>query len=148
MYRQLAQKVDDALGFIKAIGVDTSQPTFTSTDFFIAHEALLLPYEEALTRIDSLSGDSYACSSHMLWIGERTRDLDGAHVEFARGVHNPIGIKISAKCQPLELMSLIERLNPKNEMGKILLIIRMGSQLRQCLPPLIRGTQSPHNLLA
>jgi 3-deoxy-D-arabino-heptulosonate 7-phosphate (DAHP) synthase class II len=88
-------------------------------DFYTAHEALLLPYEEALTRVDSTSGHHYDCSAHMLWVGERTRSLDGAHVEFCRGVGNPIGVKVSDKCPPSELVALLDALNPSNAPGKV-----------------------------
>ena len=141
-YRKLAAKVDESLRFMKAIGIDTSKPEFTSVDFYTAHESLLLPYEEALTRLDSTTGKYYDCSSHMQWIGERTRDLDGAHVEFSRGLENPLGIKISDKCTPDELVSIIERVNPQNIPGKLTIIVRMGAEkLRKNLPGLIRAVQ-------
>ena len=92
-YKKLADKIDESLRFIKAIGVDTRSPTFTQCNFYTAHECLLLPYEQALTRQDSITNRYYDCSSHMLWIGERTRQLDHAHVHFVTGVGNPIGIK-------------------------------------------------------
>lgn len=94
-YRELAHRVDEALGFMTAAGLTVDHPIMTTTDFWTSHECLLLPYEQALTREDSTSGLFYDCSAHMLWVGERTRQLDGAHVEFLRGVANPLGIKVS-----------------------------------------------------
>mmetsp|Transcript_18745 Transcript_18745/g.37130 ORF Transcript_18745/g.37130 Transcript_18745/m.37130 type:complete len:500 (+) Transcript_18745:67-1566(+) len=141
-YRELASKVDEALRFMKAIGVDTSSPAFTTTSFFTGHEALLLPYEEALTREDSLTGKVYDCSAHLLWIGERTRQLDGAHIEFCRGIHNPLGVKISDKCEPSELLELLDAVNPENVPGRVTVIVRMGAEkLRTNLPPLLRAVQ-------
>lgn len=142
-YRKLAAKVDESLRFMKAIGIDTSKPEFTSVDFYTAHESLLLPYEEALTRLDSTSGKYYDCSSHMQWIGERTRDLDGAHVEFSRGLQNPLGIKISDKCTPEEIVTIIQKVNPQNIPGKLSIIVRMGAdKLRTNLPGLVRAVQN------
>jgi 3-deoxy-7-phosphoheptulonate synthase len=141
-YRKFATKVDESLRFMKAIGVDTSDDTFTKTDFFTAHECLLLPYEQALTRLDSTTGKWYDCSAHMLWVGERTRELDGAHLEFTRGIGNPLGVKISDKCTPDELINIIETMNPDNTPGKLTIIIRMGAEkLRKNLPGLIRAVQ-------
>jgi len=141
-YRKLAAKVDESLRFMKAIGVDTSSPEFTSVDFYTAHECLLLPYEQALTRQDSTTGKWYDCSSHMLWVGERTRDLDGAHLEFTRGIGNPLGVKVSDKCTPDELLRIIETMNPQNVPGKLSIVVRMGAEkLRKNLPGLIRAVQ-------
>jgi len=141
-YRKLASKVDESLRFMKAIGIDTSSPAFTSVDFYTAHECLLLPYEQALTRQDSTTGKWYDCSSHMLWVGERTRDLDGAHLEFTRGIGNPLGVKISDKCTPEELLRIIDTMNPQNVPGKLSIIVRMGAEkLRKNLPELIRAVQ-------
>jgi len=141
-YRKLANKVDESLRFMKAIGLDTSGPEFTRTDFYTAHECLLLPYEEALTRQDSTTGRWYDCSAHMLWVGERTRELDGAHLEFTRGVGNPLGVKISDKCTPEELIRIIDTMNPQNIPGKLTIIVRMGAdKLRKNLPGLIRAVQ-------
>ncbi len=113
------------------------------TDFYTSHEALLLNYEEAFTRVDSLSGDWYDTSAHFLWIGDRTRQLDEAHVEFLRGVKNPIGLKCGPKMTPDELTQLLDTLNPHNEPGRITLISRMGAdQIGEKLPPLIRAVQS------
>lgn len=127
---------------MKAIGVDTSSPTFSQVDFYVAHECLLLPYEEALTRKDSTTGRYYDCSGHMLWVGERTRQMDGAHLEFVRGIGNPLGVKISDKCSPEELIRIIEKMNPKNIPGRLSIIVRMGAEkLRKNLPGLIRAVQ-------
>mmetsp|Transcript_25971 Transcript_25971/g.29166 ORF Transcript_25971/g.29166 Transcript_25971/m.29166 type:complete len:243 (+) Transcript_25971:976-1704(+) len=127
---------------MKAIGVDTSSPTFTKADFFTSHECLLLPYEQALTRLDSTSGRYYDCSTHLLWVGERTRQLDGAHLEFVRGVKNPLGVKISDKCTPAELLEIIDAINPTNIPGRLTVMVRMGAEkLRKNLPGLIRVVQ-------
>mmetsp|Transcript_1512 Transcript_1512/g.3341 ORF Transcript_1512/g.3341 Transcript_1512/m.3341 type:complete len:504 (+) Transcript_1512:105-1616(+) len=141
-YRKLTTKVDEALRFMKAVGVDTAAPTFTKTDFYTAHECLLLPYEQALTRQDSTTGRWYDCSAHMLWVGERTRQPDGAHLEFTRGIGNPLGVKISDKCTPDELLSICDQMNPNNIPGRLTIIIRMGAEkLRANLPGLIRAVQ-------
>ncbi|CAH2076066.1 unnamed protein product, partial [Thlaspi arvense] len=102
-YQELANRVDEALGFMSACGLTTDHPLMTTTDFYTSHECLLLPYEQSLTRLDSTSGLYYDCSAHMVWCGERTRQLDGAHVEFLRGIANPLGIKVSNKMDPNEL---------------------------------------------
>lgn len=141
-FRVLAAKVDESLRFMKAVGVDTSSSDFTSVDFYTAHECLLLPYEQALTRKDSMTGNWYDTSSHMLWVGERTRDLDGAHLEFTRGIGNPLGVKVSDKCTPEELIRIINTMNPQNIPGRLSIIVRMGAEkLRKNLPGLIRATQ-------
>lgn len=141
-YRKFATKVDESLRFMKAIGVDTASPAFTKTDFFTAHECLLLPYEQALTRMDSTTGRWYDCSAHMLWVGERTRQLDGAHLEFTRGIGNPLAVKVSDKCTPEELIQIIETMNPQNIPGRLSIIVRMGAEkLRKNLPGLIRAVQ-------
>jgi len=141
-YRLFASKVDESLRFMKAIGVDTSKPEFTSVDFYTSHECLLLPYEQALTRQDSITGKWYDCSAHMLWVGERTRNLDGAHLEFTRGICNPLGVKISDKCTPEELIRIINKMNPHNIPGKLSIIVRMGAEkLRRHLPGLISAVQ-------
>lgn len=142
-YRELAAKVDESLRFMKAIGIDTSSPELSSVDFYVAHECLLLPYEQALTRQDSITKDWYDCSAHMVWVGERTRDLDSAHLEFTRGVGNPLGVKISDKCTPEELITTIDTMNPQNIPGKISIIVRMGAdKLREKLPELISAVQN------
>lgn len=141
-YRRLARKVDECLRFMKAIGVDTTRPEFTTVDFYTSHECLLLPYEQALTRQDSITGKWYDCSAHMVWVGERTRNLDGAHIEFTRGIHNPLAVKISSECTPEELIETINIMNPQNIPGKLSIIVRMGAdKLGKNLPGLINAVQ-------
>jgi len=119
-----------------------SIPQIRETDFYTSHEALLLPYEQALTRVDSTTGDWYACSAHFLWIGDRTRQPEGAHVEFLRGVKNPIGLKVGPTTPVDDLLRLIEALNPADEPGRLTLICRMGAdKVREKLPPLLRAVQ-------
>ena len=140
-YRDLAARIDETLGFMAACGITSgTTPQIRETDFYTSHEALLLPYEQALTRVDSTSGDWYACSAHFLWIGDRTRQPDGAHVEFLRGVRNPIGIKVGPTTEISDLLKLIEVLNPNDEPGRITLITRMGAErVASKLPPLLRA---------
>ncbi|CAA0833909.1 Phospho-2-dehydro-3-deoxyheptonate aldolase 1-chloroplastic [Striga hermonthica] len=141
-YQELAHRVDEALGFMEAAGLTIDHPIMATTDFWTSHECLLLPYEQALTRKDSTSGLYYGCSAHMLWVGERTRQLDGAHVEFLRGIANPLGIKVSQKMDPNELTKLIDILNPTNKPGRITVIVRMGAEnTRVKLPHLIRAVR-------
>ncbi|KAG5541781.1 hypothetical protein RHGRI_021574 [Rhododendron griersonianum] len=141
-YRELANRVDEALGFMSAAGLTVDHPIMTTTDFWTSHECLLLPYEQSLTRLDSTSGLYYDCSAHFVWVGERTRQLDGAHVEFLRGVANPLGIKVSDKMDPSQLVKLIEILNPQNKPGRITIITRMGAEnMRVKLPHLIRAVR-------
>ncbi|KAF7139834.1 hypothetical protein RHSIM_Rhsim06G0079300 [Rhododendron simsii] len=141
-YRELAHRVDEALGFMAAAGLTVDHPIMTTTEFWTSHECLLLPYEQSLTRMDSTSGLYYDCSAHFLWVGERTRQLDGAHVEFLRGVANPLGIKVSDKMDPNELVKLIEIFNPENKPGRITIITRMGAEnMRVKLPHLIRAVR-------
>ena len=144
LYQDLAARIDETLGFMAACGITSgTTPQIRETDFYTSHEALLLPYEQALTRIDSTSGDWYACSAHFLWIGDRTRQPDGAHVEFLRGVRNPIGIKVGPTTDASDLLRLIETLNPADEPGRITLISRMGAErVGQKLPPLVRAVQA------
>lgn len=138
-YDRLAKQIDQAIKFMNTIGITTDIPQINQTQIFTSHEALLLPYEEALTRIDSTTGDWYDCSAHMLWIGERTRQVDGAHVEFLRGVLNPIGVKIGPDYDIENIKQLIEILNPENEPGRLTLITRMGCDvIEKKLPPLLR----------
>ncbi len=139
-YRDLASRLDETLAFMAACGMTSiTTPQIRETDFYTSHEALLLPYEQALTRVDSTSGDWYACSAHFLWIGERTRQPDGAHVEFLRGVRNPIGMKVGPNMDPDELVRLTEILNPLNEAGRLTLISRMGvDKVGERLPALVR----------
>jgi 3-deoxy-7-phosphoheptulonate synthase len=135
-YEVLSENVNKALSFVKTLGIDKMEET-KKAKFYTAHESLLLHYESAMTRIDSISGKYYDCSAHMLWIGERTRQLDGAHVEFARGIENPIGIKVSDKFDNVVLEELIRKLNPDNIVGKIILITRMGHNINKGLPLLV-----------
>jgi 3-deoxy-7-phosphoheptulonate synthase len=142
-YDELSNNVKKSIKFFKALGLDKIEEA-RKADFYTAHESLLLPYETALTRKDSISGNYYDCSSHMLWIGERTRNLDGAHVEFARNIQNPIGIKISEKYNLADLENLIRLLNPDNVIGKIVLITRMGEKINSGLPPLVEMIKRRH----
>ncbi len=140
MYEKLARQIDQAINFMQVVGLDTNIPQLTQASFFTSHEALLLGYEEALTRQDSTTGDWYDCSAHMLWIGERTRQVDGAHVEFFRGVHNPIGVKVGPNHDIEDIKRLISVLNPQNEAGKLTLITRFGCRrIGEGLPPLVRA---------
>jgi 3-deoxy-7-phosphoheptulonate synthase len=142
-YYDLASRLGEALAFMAACGLTSeTTPQIRETDFFTSHEALLLNYEQAMTRVDSISGNWYDTSAHMLWVGDRTRQLDGAHIEFLRGVANPIGIKVGPTMQPDELIKLIDVLNPKDEAGHLTLIVRMGAdKVESKLPPLIRTIQ-------
>lgn len=127
-YEQMARTIQDALSFMEVCGVNSeSHPALSRTEFYTSHEALVLPYEEALARENPASGGWYASSAHMVWIGERTRELDGAHVEFFRGIENPIGVKIGPTTTDEHLMRLVDVLNPHNEPGRLTLISRMGS---------------------
>jgi len=140
-YADLASRIDETLGFMGACGL-SDMPQVRETDFYTSHESLLLPYEQALTRVDSTTGDSYACSAHFLWIGDRTRQPDGAHVEFLRGVKNPIGMKVGPSMEPDELVRLTEILNPANAKGRLTLISRMGAEKVEAkLPPLLRAVK-------
>ncbi|MBF0401691.1 MAG: 3-deoxy-7-phosphoheptulonate synthase class II [Magnetococcales bacterium] len=141
-YAQLADQLGESLRFMKAIGINGGQhgSVLHDVEYFTSHEALILEYESALTRRDSFTGDYYDCSAHMLWIGERTRQLEGAHVEFLRGVKNPIGVKIGPTATADELLGLCDRLNPENEPGRLTLISRCGhSRIETVLPPLLRA---------
>ena len=142
-YEDLAARLDETLNFMAACGLTSATtPQIAETDFFTSHEALLLQYEEALTRVDSTSGDWYDCSAHMLWIGDRTRQPDGAHVEFLRGVRNPIGFKCGPSLSVDDTLKLIDTLNPANEAGRIVLIVRMGAdKVAEKLPPLVRAVK-------
>jgi len=142
-YVELAEKISETLAFMEAIGVSPeSHPTLHQVEFFTAHEALLLGVEEAMTRVDSTSGEWYDTSAHLLWIGERTRQLDGAHVEFFRGIRNPIGIKVGPTLDADELLGLIDVLNPKNEAGRLTLYGRFGSdKIAARLPALMAATK-------
>jgi 3-deoxy-7-phosphoheptulonate synthase len=140
-YQELADRLTETLDFMAACGLNSeTTPQIRETDFFTTHEALLLPYEQALTRIDSTSGDWYDCTAHMLWLGDRTRQIDGAHVEFLRGIKNPLGMKCGPTLDPADLLRLIDLLNPENEAGRLTLITRMGAdKVEAKLPALIRA---------
>lgn len=142
-YQQLADKIQDALEFMEVCGINsTIAPSLKETDLYTSHEALLLGYEEALTRRDHLSGDWYDCSAHFVWIGERTRQLDHAHIEFFKGIKNPIGVKVGPGMDPDELIRLIDALNPDNIPGRLTLVTRMGADvLPEKLPALVRKVQ-------
>ncbi|MFC7051366.1 class II 3-deoxy-7-phosphoheptulonate synthase [Hansschlegelia quercus] len=143
-YREVADRIADALDFMRACGIDPERhPELKSTEFFTSHEALLLGYEQALTRVDSTTGDWYATSGHMIWIGDRTRQPDHAHIEYCRGVKNPIGLKCGPSLKPDELMRLIELLDPENEPGRLTLIARFGAdKVFDHLPGLIRAVKT------
>jgi 3-deoxy-7-phosphoheptulonate synthase len=142
-YEVLADEIERALRFMQALGIDLAQEhTLHEVDVWTSHEGLLLEYEEALTRTDSLTGRPYDCSAHMLWIGERTRDPRGAHVEFFSGVNNPVGVKLSAEATPEDAVTLAERLNPGRVPGRLTFITRMGAErVRDALPPLLRAVR-------
>jgi 3-deoxy-7-phosphoheptulonate synthase len=142
-YAELADRISEALGFMRACGLDLeSHPELRTTDLYTSHEALLLGFEEAMTRIDSTSGDWYCTSGHMVWIGDRTRQPDHAHVEFCRGIKNPIGLKCGPSLKPDELVRLIDILNPDNEPGRLTLIGRFGNEkVGEHLPALIRAVK-------
>ncbi|PIE57069.1 MAG: 3-deoxy-7-phosphoheptulonate synthase class II [Desulfobulbus propionicus] len=139
-YERLAEQISSALKFMETIGISTDMPELKQVQFFTSHEALFLGYEEALTREDSLAGGWYDCSAHMLWIGDRTRQYDGAHIEFLRGVLNPLGMKVGPKHDADDILRIIDRLNPDNEAGRITLITRFGAgHIEKHLPGLIRA---------
>ena len=142
-YKRFADRIQETLEFMEACGLTgDTVPQLKETDFYTSHEALLLPYEEAMTRNDSTTGQWYACSAHMLWLGERTRQIDHAHVEFLRGVQNPLGVKIGPKTTVDELLALCDALNPQNEEGRLTVISRMGAErLSEHLPGLVRAVQ-------
>jgi 3-deoxy-7-phosphoheptulonate synthase len=137
-YEQMANEIGRALSFMQSAGVDPEQ--FKAVDFYASHEALIIEYEKALTRIDSRTQLPYDVSGHFIWIGERTRQLDGAHVDFASKVRNPIGIKLGPKSTVEDALALIAKLNPDNEPGRITFITRMGAgKIREALPALVDG---------
>lgn len=142
-YERIADEIDRALSFLRACGVDVdNDPTFQTVEFFTSHEALLLGYEEALTRQDSLTGGWYDCSAHLLWAGERTRDPDGAHVHYLSGIGNPVGVKLGPKSTVDEVEALASRLNPDNDPGRLMLISRIGAaHVEERLPELVRGVR-------
>jgi 3-deoxy-7-phosphoheptulonate synthase len=140
-YEALAAEIERALRFMRACGIDTqATPQLHETDLYTSHEALILGYEEALSRVDSTTGEWYDCSAHMLWIGDRTRQLDGAHVEFLRGVGNPLGVKVGPSATPEEAIALCEALNPSRTPGRLTLIARMGAdRVEDLLRPILRA---------
>ena len=139
-YSALADKISEAIAFMDACGIDGAEvPAMREVDFYTSHEALLLGYESAMTRVDSTTGGWYDTSAHMVWIGDRTRQPDGAHVEFCRGIENPIGIKCGPSLEPDALIALLDALNPNNDSDRIVLIARFGAEnMAQGLPPLLR----------
>jgi 3-deoxy-7-phosphoheptulonate synthase len=137
-YERLAAEIDRALAFMRACGTDPDE--LRSVEFYSSHEALLLPYEQALTRQDSRTGRLYDTSAHFLWVGERTRGLDGAHVDFASRISNPLGVKLGPDSAPADVLALAERLSPDRQPGRLTLITRMGAaRIRTALPPLVRA---------
>ncbi len=142
-YQALANRITETMDFMAAVGI-TSETNYAlrETDFYTSHEALLLGYEEALTRVDSTSGDWYATSGHMIWVGDRTRQADHAHIEYCRGIKNPLGLKCGPSLTPDGLLQLIDLLNPDNEAGRLTLIARFGAdKVGDHLPKLIRAVQ-------
>ncbi len=142
-YRDLTNRISEALAFMTACGMsDLTTPAMAHTTLYTSHEALLLGFEEAMTRTDSVTGGCYNTSAHFVWIGDRTRDLDGAHVEYMRGLGNPIGLKVGPSMTPDALLRLLDTLDPSNEPGRITLIVRMGhDKVGALLPPLVRAVQ-------
>jgi 3-deoxy-7-phosphoheptulonate synthase len=142
-YRALADRLTETLDFMAACGLNSdTTPQIRETEFYTSHEALFLSYEEALTRVDSTTGDWYDCSAHLVWLGDRTKQLDGAHVEFLRGIKNPIGMKCGPTTDPDDVLRLIDKLNPKNDPGRLTLITRMGAdKVADKLPSLIRAVE-------
>ena len=139
-YEEMANEIGRAIQFMQSAGVDPE--SFKSVDFYSSHEALILEYEKALTRIDSRTNNPYDVSAHFVWIGERTRQLDGAHMDFAEKIHNPIGVKLGPKSTPDELLAIIKKLNPSNEPGRLTFITRMGAGvIREKLPSLIEAVR-------
>jgi 3-deoxy-7-phosphoheptulonate synthase len=143
-YLEIANRISDTLEFMKAIGISSkTTKRLRSVEFYTSHEALLLPYEEAMTRMDSTTGEMYDTSAHMVWIGDRTRQPDGAHIEFVRGIKNPIGLKCGPSLDPEELIKLIDIINPDNEEGRLTLITRFGeNNVEKHLPGLIKLVKS------
>jgi 3-deoxy-7-phosphoheptulonate synthase len=140
-YADLCARLDETLAFMEACGLTSdTTPQIRETDFFTSHEALILRYEQAMTRVDSTTGDWYDCSAHLLWVGDRTRQPDGAHVEFLRGIGNPVALKAGPTTSVDGLLRLIDVLNPANEAGRLTIISRMGAdQVDSKLPPLVRA---------
>ncbi len=142
-YGSLANRITETMDFMKAVGITSeTNHALRETDFYTSHEALLLGYEEALTRVDSTSGDWYATSGHMIWIGDRTRQPDHAHIEYCRGIKNPLGLKCGPSLTPDGLLALIDRLNPDNEPGRLTLIARFGAdKVGEHLPKLVSAVK-------
>jgi 3-deoxy-7-phosphoheptulonate synthase len=142
-YEAIADEIDRALRFMSACGIDLGREAqLHQVDFYTSHEALLLGWEEALTRRDSLTGDWYDCSAHLLWAGERTRSLDRAHVEFLSGIHNPVAVKLGPSATPEEAVALCARLDPERSPGRLTLIARMGAKrVTESLPPLVQAVR-------
>ena len=149
-YEQIATEIDRALRFMEACGIDLArEQSLHQVDFYTSHEALILGYEEALTRRDSLTGDFYDCSAHMLWAGERSRQVDGAHVEFLAGIRNPLGCKIGPSTTPEEVLATCERLNPDRVPGRLTLIAHMGAgRVSEALPPLLEAVRDSGHIVA
>jgi len=138
-YKKLLERIKKSINFSKAVGIDIDSPKANKINLYTSHEALLLGYEEAMTRIDTTTGKWYDTSAHMLWIGNRTRQLNGAHVEFLRGVGNPVGVKVGPKFNVDDIKKIVQKLNPNNELGKISLITRFGAKkIEKLLPPLLK----------
>jgi len=142
-FEEVARKIDEAIDFMRALGLTgENTPSLRETKFYTSHEALLLGYEEALTRRDSITGEYYATSGHMLWIGDRTRQPDGAHVEYFSGIRNPIGIKCGPSLKSDDLLTLLDKLNPENQPGRVTLISRFGSdKVEEHLPRLVEAVK-------
>jgi 3-deoxy-7-phosphoheptulonate synthase len=143
-YERIATEIDRALRFMAACGIDLgAEEGLHQVDFWTCHEALILPYEESLTRMDSLTGDWYDCSAHMVWVGDRTRQIDGAHVEFVSGINNPVAVKIGPSCAPDDVAALCDRLNPDRLPGRLTLIIRFGAtRIAELLPSVVRRVEA------
>lgn len=142
-YETIVRQITMALRFMEACGIDLRADSHLhQVDFYTSHEALILGFEEALTRRDSLTGDWYDCSAHLLWVGERTRDPDGAHIEFLSGIHNPVAVKVGPKTTTDELLELCERLNPERQPGRLTIVPRMGSEtVENTLPPMLQAVR-------
>jgi 3-deoxy-7-phosphoheptulonate synthase len=142
-YDALASEIDRALRFMAACGIDLdAEQQLHQVDFYTSHEALILGYEEALTRRDSLTDRWYDCSAHLVWVGERTRQVGGAHVEFLRGIDNPVGVKLGPNATPEEVVAICEQLDPTRAPGRLVLVSRMGAdRIAEALPPLVRAVQ-------
>ncbi len=146
-FDDMASRIDECIAFMDACGInDQNVRQMNETDFYTSHEALLLPYEEALTRIDSTSGKWYDVSAHMLWVGDRTRQIDGAHIQFVKGIENPIGLKVGPTTDIKELLKIIEIVNPENVSGRITLICRMGAdKITKFLPNIIKEVKKTNH---